>query len=309
MSQWFPVTRFIHFAASILMAAPFVFNAVVLFPATDGEKAPRRSGIAAGGLFWVCFTLTLLSGMAWFLIVSTTMSGDASPLAVDPQTYWVVLSQTVFGHVWLLRFLCCLVLVALFLAGCPDVIKALIAVVIVALLSVISHAAANSTNLRGVSLTGDAGHLVASCFWPGGLFPFLLYVRAEMLGPFPKSWIMVARVCQRFSTVSLLSVLFLAATGLSNAIFIVGDLHSLFGTDYGRLLLVKIVSFVLMLGFGACNLLVLKPRLLALGCLESETCTPSPVVWLVRSVLCETVLGICVLLIVGYLGTMPPPMH
>jgi copper resistance protein D len=291
------------------MAAPFVFKTVVLFPATSSKKAPAGSGFGASSLFWFCFSLTLLSGMVWFLIVSTTMSGTASPLAIDPQTYWLVLAQTEFGHVWLFRFFGCLILAALFLTPSPDMIKALFAVMIVASLGGISHAAANSTSLRGLALAGDVTHLVACSFWPGCLLPFLLYVHAETRGTLPKSWIVVARVCRRFSTVSLLSVLFLAATGVSNAIFIVGDLHALVETGYGRLLLLKIAIFVLMLGFGACNLLVLKPRLLALGHLESETNPPAPVILLVRSVLCETVLGAGILLIVGYLGSTPQTMH
>jgi hypothetical protein len=52
MSQLLPLTRFIHFAASILMAALFVFNAVVLFPATSSKKALSGSGFGAGSLFW-----------------------------------------------------------------------------------------------------------------------------------------------------------------------------------------------------------------------------------------------------------------
>jgi copper resistance protein D len=309
MSYWLPVTRFIHLAASILMAALFVFNAVVLFPVVSCNKAHRGSEFAAGRLFWLCFSLTFLSGFVWFLIVSTNVSGAASPFEVDPQTYWLVLTQTRFGHVWLFRLLCGLILAALFLVRSPDLIKALFAVVIVASLGGISHAAAGSTSPRGVALAGDVGHLVAASFWPGGLLPFLLYITAETRRTLPRSWIVVARVCQRFSTVSLLSVLFLAATGVSNAFFIVGDLHSLFATAYGRLLSLKIAVFALMLGFGACNLLVLKPRLLAFEDLGGQTSPPAPVLWLARSVLCETVLGAGILLIVGYLGAMPPPMH
>jgi copper resistance protein D len=139
----------------------------------------------------------LLSGMVWFLIVSTNMSGAASPLAIDPQTYWLVLAQTEFGYVWLFRFFCCLILAALFLMRSPDLIKALFAVVIVASLGGISHAAANSTSLGGLALTGDVAHLVASSFWPGGLLPFLLYVHAETRGTLPKSWMVVARVWLR----------------------------------------------------------------------------------------------------------------
>jgi copper resistance protein D len=103
----------------------------------------------------------------------------------------------------------------------------------------------------------------------------------------------------------------LVATGLLNTYFIVGSPGALFTTDYGRLLLLKIALFIPMLGLGAWNLLVLKPRLSRAAMVENQApaAATMPIQLLIRSVACETFLAAGVVLVVGFLGTTPPPMH
>jgi putative copper resistance protein D len=50
-------------------------------------------------------------------------------------------------------------------------------------------------------------------------------------------------------------------TGLLNSLFMVGNLRVLLTTDYGHLLISKLVLFLLMVGLGAWNLFLLKPSL------------------------------------------------
>jgi putative copper export protein len=64
-----------------------------------------------------------------------------------------------------------------------------------------------------------------------------------------------------------------------------------------------------MICFGAWNLLVLKPRLARLAEVEKQKGALELVASLYRNVVCETVLAAGVLLIVGLLGVIPPPMH
>ena len=72
---------------------------------------------------------------------------------------------------------------------------------------------------------------------------------------------LAAVVVRRFSASSLIAVAAMALTGLSNSVFMVGSVQSLLTTDYGHLLISKLILFHLMVGFGAWNLLLLKPRL------------------------------------------------
>ena len=110
---------------------------------------------------------------------------------------------------------------------------------------------------------------------------------------------------------SLVVVGLLVATGLLNTYFIVGSPGALLTTDYGRLLLFKLALFVLMLGFGAWNLLVLKPRLYRDAMVESQTAASAttPMQSLIRSVAAETFLAAGVVFVIGFLGSTPPPMH
>jgi hypothetical protein len=81
--------------------------------------------------------------------------------------------------------------------------------------------------------------------------------------------------------------------------------------DYGDTFRHRLVWSCDRFGFGACNLLVLKPRLIRLAVVENqaESSVQKPFKLLVRNVICETLLAAGVLLIVGYLGVTPPPVR
>jgi len=120
---------------------------------------------------------------------------------------------------------------------------------------------------------------------------------------------LAAVVVRRFSASSLIAVAAMALTGLSNSVFMVGSVQSLLTTDYGHLLISKLILFHLMVGFGAWNLLLLKPRLAvdlpAMNVVDQERTLRS----LFRNVLWEIGLGCAVILIIAVLGITSPPMH
>jgi len=313
MIYWLAFTRSIHIAASILLAALFAFRLIVLKPAASrcgsiDRFQPRLTG-QWGRLVLACWMTVIFSGLAWFGLVAASISGAATMLEVSPETLEIMLFQTQFGHIWLVRSGCCLVLGVLLFTGCRESIKAFFALAILASLAGAGHAGANASSAGPLALVGDIGHLTAAALWPGGLVPLLFVLCRERRAADKESWRIVAGVVRRFSVLSLVVVAFLATTGMLNAYFIVGSLRALFETTYGQLLLVKIALFLLMIGFGALNLLVLKPRLLQVAIAADLYTDPAPVRTLIKSVLCETVLAAGVLLIVGYLGVTPPPAH
>ena len=73
----------------------------------------------------------------------------------------------------------------------------------------------------------------------------------------------------------------------------------LWGTPYGRLLSIKLLAFVAMLGLAALNRYRFTPAL-AEG---NESARP----WLLRSVAAESAAGLAVLALVAWLGTLAPP--
>jgi hypothetical protein len=88
------------------------------------------------------------------------------------------------------------------------------------------------------------------------------------------------------------------ATGVVNTWNLVGSLPALAETDYGELLSLKMVLFIVMVGIAAVNRLLLLPRL------PSTKITRQ----LRRNVVLEMALATVIIFIVGALGTMPPAM-
>jgi len=102
---------------------------------------------------------------------------------------------------------------------------------------------------------------------------------------------------RRFSAMSLITVAVLAASGVVNACFLVGSFHALAATNYGRLLVIKVVLFASAASLGAWNLLMHKPRL---------EIAPESLKATARNVWIEVALGILIVFVVAIMGTMPP---
>jgi putative copper resistance protein D len=312
MIHWLALTRFLHITGSILLAAVFAFRMMVFVPATaavcGGIDKPGYRGVF-GRLMLAAWLTTFCSGLAWFGFVAASIGGEVSLLEVRPETVSLILLRTQFGHLWLFRIGCCLFLGVLFLTGSREWIKASFAFLILASLGGAGHPGAKASSAGLLALTGDIGHLIAAAVWPGGLVPLVCFLHAESRTEDKRDWALIAHITRRFSAVSLAAVAFLAATGILNAWFVVGSLTALCVTGYGQLLLVKIGLFFLMIGFGAWNLLVLKPGVVRLATADKHGKLPNPIASLIRNVVCETALAVCLLLIVGVLGVTPPPAH
>jgi putative copper resistance protein D len=85
---------------------------------------------------------------------------------------------------------------------------------------------------------------------------------------------------------------------------LVGSFHALLGAEYGRILMLKLVVFALMLAFAAVNRFSLTPRLLVASGKERQAIRR-----LTRNSIVEIVLGFSILAIVGMLGTLHPAIH
>ena len=230
---------------------------------------------------------------------------------VDGETLQTVLLQTQFGHLWACRLACCLILGLLLFCGSRELIIAILSFAILASLAAAGHSGAMVATAGLLPIAGDVVHLIAAALWPGGLAPLLVLLLGQYRTADQSSRIFMADVVRRFSSQSLVVVGLLAGTGLLNTYFIVGSFGALFTTDYGRWLLFKIAVFVLMLALGALNLFVLKPRLCRAAKDETQAVGTimMPMQSLIRSVTCETILAAGVVLVVGFLGSTPPPMH
>jgi putative copper resistance protein D len=108
-----------------------------------------------------------------------------------------------------------------------------------------------------------------------------------------------------FATVGSSLVVILLLTGLANAFFILrdGDPWAALAAPYGQLLALKMVLFVGMLGLAVVNRLRLTPALSAAVASGDPERTLKP---LRRSIVLEFGLGIGILVLVAWLGTLAP---
>ena len=312
---WLAVARAIPIAASILLAGLFAFRLVVLAPVASRfdwvDRFQRRFKGIWGRLALVAWLTLVVSAILWFGFVAASITGAAALFDVDGDTCLTVLLQTQFGHLWACRLVGCLIVGILLFSGSHELVITILSFAILASLVAAGHSGAMVTNAGLLPIVGDVGHLAAAALWPGGLVPLLVLLVSQYRTTDQTTRMFVAGVVRRFSAVSLFVVGLLVGTGLVNAYFIVGSLGALFTTDYGRWLLLKIALFLLMLGLGALNLLVLKPRLARAALVETQTpaAAMTPMSSLIRSVACETFLAAGVVLVVGFIGATPPPMH
>jgi putative copper resistance protein D len=306
--------RAIHFGATMLVMGGVIFDAFIAAPAFRATAAPVgarvRSRLAV--LAWVGLAVTVLSGAAWLVLLSERMS-DLSFAEVFAQgTLWTVLSETDFGVDWGVRLVLAGLLAAVWAWGRVSHSyhrrsgAIAVAAGLVGTLAWAGHAAASAGLDGAVHLTADILHLIAAAAWFGSLIPLALLLRAARGVP-EESAVAAARTAVlRFSQLGIASVVTLAATGLVNTWVLAGSLTALVATDYGRLLMLKVALFLVMLLFAAINRLWLTPRLVHAPTAAVAT---DALRRIERNSLIEAGLGTIIIAIVGLLGTLPPGLE
>jgi putative copper resistance protein D len=293
-----------HFAVARLAFAASGRAAGAAGPGTAVRRMLHR--LEGAGLI-----LALVTGALWLWLATADMSGTPPADALSHPLLTIVLEQTEFGRITQLRFVLALLLAGLLLARSRagpggglwlDLLGALLSAALLASLAWIGHAGAAAGAARPWRLGADALHLLAAGGWLGAL-PGLLFVLVRARESF--AWRELARrMLPRFSRLGLVSVAALLASGLVNAWYLVGGIDALVGTSYGRLLLVKLGLFGLMLALAAVNRYALTPRILG----GDPPAVPA-LRRLARNTLLEILLGLAVLGVVGVLVGSGPPMH
>jgi copper transport protein len=164
------------------------------------------------------------------------------------------------------------------------------------------HAA--QTSPAALSLVLDWTHVTAAAIWLGGLLGVILLAartpaaeRVEMLG----------LVVPRFSNTALVCVLLVIASGVAASILHLPTLSSLWGTSYGKAILVKVALLACALVAGGMNYARTVPRLAAARERGDRALVESGARLLRRNVGTEVVLVTATLLAAMVLSSLPPP--
>lgn len=303
------LARTLHLgSAMLLVALPYFMLAVlrpVFVPDASEDYEPFCRRIVRW--LWIAFAVEAVSGLAWFCLVTAQMSDESPWEMVSADELKAVLWQTDFGRLWMARTAVGIALgIALFFISRgkaiarPSPVSGFFFAIGSVLLLTLAWAghAASGIHFHMLHLAADALHLFVGAIWPVSLAPmaaFLWYLhRHRPLAPADRE----IAALQRFSRINLVAVLLLVATGIVNALLMIGSWADLVTTPYGWLLVGKVSVVLLMISLGAYNRLRLLPRL------PSD---PTLFHTLRRTVLTETLLAIVVLLIVGTMGMTAPP--
>jgi putative copper resistance protein D len=316
LSNLLIAVRDIHFASSVIVAGIVFFDWLIVAPVFGADlRLPATFSAfteTSQRILWLSLGVSIVSALAWLCLLSTRIAGKPFEQVIADGTIWIVLSRTQFGIAWAAR-----ILVAGLLAIClpsrqklkalpadwRGSLSALLAGFYLGLMAFAGHGEEGLGFERNIHLAADFLHLVAVGLWLGGLLPLaILLTYLRRCGEEP--WLSAAcNAGSRFSTLGILAVSILLISGTINASFLVGGIQSLIDTRYGRLLLLKLALFAVMVSTAAINRQYLLPRL----CKADATDRSDPTAQrLVRSTLVELTLGLAILLIVGVLGITAP---
>jgi putative copper resistance protein D len=218
-----------------------------------------------------------------------------STMTTDPAAVWTVAKDTLFGRVFLVRVA---LLAALIIVAAKQTkfrsLRIALAGAALAAIALTSHAAARGDpHFMLARAANDALHLLAAGFWIGGLCVVVALARADrknptaLLGPL-----------QLFSSWGMAAVALLIAAGAMNAWIILHGAPGGWSAEYAGLLAGKLVLASLMIALALTNRLGLLPTLRRGAPVSAEN--------LLASMLSELALGIAIIVIVGFLGTMSP---
>lgn len=302
MGQAFIACRLVHFV-SVMMA--FGTSAFRLYAvgAVDHEVLAVLDARLRRVLV-VAAILALLSGLLTVQFITSRMAGSASA-ALDWTTIATVLFDTSFGRVWRWRLLIAAALVPICaVRWVQPSYRVALSALLLASLGWVGHAADEQGAVRIGHEINQSVHLLAGGIWLGGLVP-LLWVVATAHRWRNQGWFALLRdALPQFSHMGYVAVVLVGLTGVVNSILLVGSIDGLTGTIYGRVLLLKITLFLLLVAVAIVNRLVLVPRI---GREEGKASTATTT--LLWTVGIEQMLGLAIITVVSVLGTLPPAIH
>ncbi|MBJ7410572.1 MAG: copper homeostasis membrane protein CopD [Phenylobacterium sp.] len=299
------VLRLAQYLGAMVLMGSSLFFVYALPGRGDGSaaEAPWASRLlACAGTLLAATALLSILGQA------SILSGSFSE-GLKPETLSAVATGMDLGKAAIIRAAAAGLAVLLILVLKPSrttwIVAATLGAIATASLAWMGHGAATEGVGASLHLVSDILHAWAAAVWIGALVAFLLLLRTPT--PTPAAMGALHRALHGFSGVGTAVVAVLLATGAINGWFLVGldHLNGLWTTAYGRLLSLKLVLFVVMLGLAAANRFQLTPALgRGLGAQDSEGAALDH---LRRSVILETALGFGVLALVAWFGTLAPP--
>ena len=288
----FVVVRMIAFLVTAVLiggAALSLFGMRVVGGRATMLRAPYRWSVWAG----------LVTSVIGFLLQGPYSNGASLSSAFSPTTWSDAVGIT-GGWLWLVRAglfgLALVILGRIRSSGEPPEVgrieivgSSVIAVGLCAAIAGSGHSIAGPWPAGAFAL--DVVHLLSMGVWIGGL----VIVVSALWGRDRQDHDQLRPLVDRFSLLALVGVALIVATGVAQSIRQLGEFNQLTSTNYGKLLIVKVILVGLMVSLGWFGRIVLRG-------VEGGAALPH----LRRSVLAEAVLAVAVLGVTSVLSTTVP---
>jgi len=295
--------RFALYADLMVLAGMTAFSLYAL----SGKE--RTSDILP--LKWPAFALAalgfVLSGFGMLVLVAE-MTGS-SVRTVDLEILREIAGGSAIGTAWLVRMAAMTIAVVAALAINRNLAArfALLASASLTIATLVwtGHAGATEGLAGTAHRLSDMVHMLASAVWIGGIAAFGWLLFRPVTARSGAHLAVAHRALDRFSRIGTIAVALIIATGIVNCLAVVGFPHftRLPLTDYGKLLILKLLLFAAMLALAALNRWRLTP---ALGIGVHNDNAVLAVAGLRRSLIAEGSAALAILALVAWLGTLEP---
>jgi putative copper resistance protein D len=297
------LARWLQFAALafLLGAAIFAFYApaasqIVWRAADSTRRGAARAAVAAAlvaGVSAVGWAAAALAGIAGF---------DA---LIDGESWSSFFFETSFGGVWLARLALAATLLlvvlatrgGLFARNMSTALVAFLAAALFASQAWIGHPASLPGPERWIVTAAYAAHVLGAGVWLGGLVPLGRMMALARHGD--PAHACFEETLQRFSLVGVSAVAAILVGGIVNAGVRFGSFSGFAASAWGRLLVFKIVLFLVMVSLATINRFALMPRL--------SRGDDAALTQFRRNIALEQACGLLVLLAAASLSGFAPP--
>ena len=303
-------TRAVHFTATAITVGNIIFRNVIALPVlrlevTTATPFRKQALLVSLLISWLALAVSVISGVVWLVLQAMSMSGMPFRETLTTDVFSTVVNQTQFGNVMVVR-----AVLAVCLAACLACDRIVIAqwlglaaaLGFAATIAWTGHAGSTIGTLGYLHPGADALHLIAAAAWIGGLVALISFLALTHRN---KATSLARAAIERFSTLGIASVAILLLSGIINAAILVGSPRGLVVTEYGRVLLLKLGLFAVMLVFAGINRFRLTPRLASSDNEQRSLALRQ----LTRNSRIEIALGLGILMLVGLLGTLHPAIH
>lgn len=305
-SPLYVVIRWLQFGAILVVTGAVAFYLFVLglIRKKEGSDLPVLLSSSERAARVGLYAALILAAVAVARLLAQSYAMHAPGTGFAPALMLSMIGLTTWGWGWLLQAVATVIAIT----GFASALKkpngagwkiATAGVVLGAFAPALSGHAAAAPMLRPLAVVADGLHIIGASGWIGSLLVLLIAgIPAAMALDKDDRGQAVARLVNAFSPTALVFAGLTALTGVFAAWLHLESIPALWQTDYGTMLLRKLIVLSIVAGIGAYNFRVVKPRL---GTAEGAT-------KMKRSAIFEVGVAAVVLLITAILVATPPAM-